>query len=58
MQQLIEEIKKEVINHLDIYREYEDEEIVEIIDDIIITRSKSRYVSIEDKRHIHYRDND
>ena len=52
MQQLIEEIKKDVVNQLDIYKEYKDEEIVEIIDDNIITRSKSRYISIEDKRHI------
>lgn len=52
MQQLIEEIKKEVVNQLDISKEYNDEEIVEIIDDIIINRSKLGYISIRDKRQI------
>lgn len=52
MQQLIEEIKKELVNQLDTSKEYIDEEIVEIIDNIIINRSKLRYISIKDKRKI------
>lgn len=52
MRQLIKEIKKEVVNQLDTYKEYTDEEIVIIIDNIIINKSKSRYISINDKRHI------
>lgn len=52
MQQLVDEIKQEVVNQLDLYKEYQDEEIVAIIDKEILNKSKETYISISKKRQI------
>lgn len=50
MQEIIREIKSEVVDRIDLYKDYEDEEIIEVIDDVIINKSKKMYISIDDKR--------
>lgn len=39
-----------VIEKIDLSRELQDEEILEVIDDILISKSKDSYISMQDKR--------
>ncbi len=52
MQDIINEIKKEVVSIIDLYKDYKDEEIIEVIDEVIINKSKITYISTKDKRKI------
>lgn len=52
MQEIISEIKSEVISRIDLYKDYEDEEIIDVIDEVIINKSKIIYISTNDKRKI------
>lgn len=52
MQEIINEIKEEVVSRIDLYRNYEDEEIIEVIDQVIISKGKTVYISTNDKREI------
>ena len=46
------EIRQEVVSQIDLYKEYEDEEIIEVIDEVIIKKSKEKYISINNKRQL------
>ncbi len=52
MQEIISEIKDEVVGKIDLYKEYDDKEIYEVIDEVIISKSKSLYINIKDKKSI------
>ncbi len=43
-------IKNQVVSMIDLYKDYQDEEIIEVIDEVIINRSRESYISIDDKR--------
>lgn len=45
MQEILQDIKNEVVDKIDLYRDYQDDEIIEIIDEAIINKSKERYIS-------------
>lgn len=50
MQEMFNVIKNEVVSMIDLYKDYQDEEIIEVIDEAIINRSRESYISIDDKR--------
>lgn len=52
MKEITKEIKREVVSRIDLYKDYGDEEILEVIDEIILHKSKTLYISISDKRQI------
>lgn len=52
MLMLKDEIQQAVVNQIDLSREYQDEEILEVIDEVILTKSREKYVSIKDKRNL------
>lgn len=54
---IIIEIKKQelqelVIKKIDLSRELKDEEILEVIDEILLSKSKENYISMQDKRRL------
>ena len=46
---LKESLRKEVMQHLDFHKEWQDEEIADIIDEIILKRSREQYMSTATK---------
>jgi pilus assembly protein CpaF len=47
-----QEFQELVIKKIDLSRELQDEEILEVIDEILLTESKNRYLSLQDKRRL------
>ena len=43
-------IKDEVVSKIDLYKDYQDEEVIEVIDEVIINKSRQIYISTKDKR--------
>ena len=52
MQEILDEIKQEVVSRIDLYKEYQDEEIIDVIDEVIIKKSKELYISTSNKRQL------
>ncbi|NMB44247.1 MAG: CpaF family protein [Clostridiales bacterium] len=50
MQEIFNVIKDEVVSMIDLYRDYQDEEIIEVIDEVIVNKSRETYISVTDKR--------
>lgn len=50
MQEIFNVIKDEVVSMIDLYRDYQDEEIMEVIDEVIVNKSRETYISVTDKR--------
>lgn len=47
-----QEIKNLVLKQMDLSKELKDEEIFEVIDEILLEKSKNRYISIENKKRL------
>ncbi|MGB8452777.1 MAG: ATPase, T2SS/T4P/T4SS family [Anaerocolumna sp.] len=47
-----QELQDLVIREIDLSRELKDEEILEVIDEILLSKSKSSYISMQDKRRL------
>lgn len=52
MESLKSQLQDAVIGKIDLSRELQDEEILEVIDDTLIAFSKTNYISIQDKRRL------
>ncbi|NLJ89850.1 MAG: CpaF family protein [Clostridiales bacterium] len=50
MQEMFNLIRDEVVSMIDLYKDYQDEEIMEVIDEVIINKSRVVYISTNDKR--------
>lgn len=46
---LKESLRQEVMQRLDFHKEWEDDEIADIIDDVILKRSRQQYMSTATK---------
>jgi pilus assembly protein CpaF len=49
MEQIKEELQKEVIGSIDLGRDISDEELLELIDRVIIQKSRENYISMQAK---------
>jgi pilus assembly protein CpaF len=52
MDNLKQELKELVIKEIDLSKELKDEEILEVIDQVLITKSRQQYISLEDKKRL------
>ena len=52
MQELMNEIRQEVVSQIDLYKDYKDEEIIEVIDEVILEKSRQVYINLNDKNQL------